>query len=207
MVVDVPDRQRIFVLSAAASEADLLRVRRDLGRDPVVLVAPTAEGRRAVETLQVQPVVEMLLAPLTFPPADRGHRVDELVRRHALHDRFRDVVVVSDAATTTLLLRALAPDQLAAGGAVTVVGLPRGERPIDVRRAVVAGLVIGVLGGLVAPFSPVLVLFAVLASVGVVLQVARPVRHVGRELLLASVIAVGSLLFVVTGSARFPGGW
>ena len=68
----------------------------------------------------------MLLAPVRFPDVDRGHHLDQLVRRHAVEDRFRDVVVVTDAATVTLLLRALAPDQLPMAGAVTEVGLPRG---------------------------------------------------------------------------------
>lgn len=38
------------------------------------------------------PRPEVLLAPVRFPDADRGHRLDDLVRVHASRDRFRDVV-------------------------------------------------------------------------------------------------------------------
>ena len=62
------------------------------------------------------------LAPVRFPDVDRGHRLDEVVRRHAVEDRYRDLVVVADQATLTLLLRVLAPDQLPEGGPVTEVG-------------------------------------------------------------------------------------
>lgn len=207
IVTIVPDHQRILVVSTAASQADLLRIRADLGRDPVVLTAPTSEATRVVHTLEVEPQVEMLLAPKTYPDADRGHRVDALVRRYALEDRFRDVVVVTDAATSTLLLRALAPDQLATGGAVTIVGLPRGDRPTNTRRAVVGGIVLGVAAALVEPLAPILVLLGVVALVGIVLLLVLPLRHLGRELLLAAGIAVVVVLVVVAGSARFPGGW
>ena len=203
----MPDRQPIFVVSTSADEAELQRVRGDLGRDPVVLTAPTAEAKRVVGALGVEPRVEVLLAPASFPPADRGHRLDELVRRHALRDRFRDLVVVTDPATATLLLRVLAPDQLATGGAVTVVGLPRGDRPVAVRRAVAGGVVLGVLSGVADPSAAVLALPGVVAVVGLGMLLVQPWRHLGRELLLAAGIAVAVVLVVVAGSARFPGGW
>ena len=203
----MPGRQPIFVVSTTADEAELQRVRGDLGRDPVVLAAPTAEAKRVVSTLGIEPHVEVLLAPASFPPADRGHRLDELVRRHALRDRFRDVVVVTDPATATLLLRVLAPDQLASGGAVTVVGLPRGDRPVAVRRAVSGGVVLGVLAGVAEQRSAVLALPVAVAAVGLGMLLVPPWRHLGRELLLAAGIAVAVLLVVVAGSARFPGGW
>jgi hypothetical protein len=203
----VPGRQPIFVVSTSADEAELQRVRDDLGRDPVVLTAPTAEAKRVVSALGVEPRVEVLLAPASFPPADRGHRLDELVRQHALRDRFRDVVVVTDPATATLLLRVLAPDQLAAGGAVTVVGLPRGDRPVAVRRAVAGGVVLGVVASVAEQRAVVLALPAAVAAVGLGVLLVPPWRHLGRELLLAAGIAVAVLLVVVAGSARFPGGW
>ena len=203
----MPDRQPIFVVSTSADEAELQRVRGDLGRDPVVLAAPTAEAKRVVGALGVEPRVEVLLAPASFPPADRGHRLDELVRRHALRDRFRGVVVVTDPATATLLLRVLAPDQLATGGAVTVVGLPRGDRPVAVRRAVAGGVVLGVLAGVADPSAAVLALPGVVAVAGLGMLLVQPWRHLGRELLLAAGIAVAVVLVVVAGSARFPGGW
>lgn len=207
IVTGVPGRQPIFVVSTTADEAALQRVRDDLGRDPVVLTAPTAEAKRVVSALGVEPRVEVLLAPASFPPADRGHRLDELVRRHALRDRFRDVVVVTDPATATLLLRVLAPDQLATGGAVTVVGLPRGDRPVVVSRAVAGGVALGVVTGVAEQQAAVLALPVAVAVVGLGVLLVPPWRHVGRELLLAAGIAVAVLLVVVAGSARFPGGW
>lgn len=195
------------MVSTTADEAELRRVRDDLGRDPVVLAAPTAEAKRVVGVLGGEPHVEVLLAPVSFPPADRGHRLDELVRRHALRDRFRDVVVVADPATSTLLLRVLAPDQLATEGAVTVVGLPREDRPVAVRRAVAGGVVLGVVAGVAEPRATVLTLPAAVAVVGLGLLLVQSWRHLGRELLLAAGIAVAVLLVVVAGSARFPGGW
>jgi hypothetical protein len=203
----VPGRQPIFVVSTSADEAELQRVRDDLGRDPVVLTAPTAEAKRVVSALGVEPRVEVLLAPASFPPADRGHRLDELVRRDALRDRFRDVVVVTDPASATLLLRVLAPDQLATGGAVTVVGLPRGDRPVAVRRAVAGGVVLGVVTGVAEQQAAALALPVAVAVVGLAVLLVPPWRHLGRELLLAAGIAVAVLLVVVAGSARFPGGW
>jgi hypothetical protein len=203
----VPGRQRIVVVSTTAGEAELLRVKDGLGRHPVVLTAPTADAKRVVRTLGVQPRVEVLLNPLRSPPADRGHRLDSLVRRHALHDRFRDVVVVADFATSTLLLRSLAPDQLPARGAVTVVGLPRGERPMAARRAVVSGLLLGVTAGVTESLAPILTLPSAVALVGLALLLITPWRHLGRELLLAAAIAVAVVLTVVAGSARFPGAW
>lgn len=203
----MPDHQRIHVVSDAAGEADLRRVLDELGRDPVVLTAPTAEAARLVRVLGVEPQAEVLLAPVRFPQADRGHRLDELVRRHALHDRFRDVVVVTDAATSTLLLRVLAPDQLPTEGPVTVVGLVRGDRPVDVRRGVFTGLALGVTAGLVESLVPLLALPVAAALVGLALLLVQPWRHLGRELLLAAAIALVVVLVVVAGSARFPGGW
>ena len=200
----MPGFQRIFVVSTTADEAELSRTRKGLGRDPVVLAAPTSEAGRVVGVLGVEPVVEVLLAPVRFPQVDRGHRVDELVRRHALHDRFRDVVVVIDPGTSTLLLRVLAPDQLASGGAVTTVGLAREDRPIAVQRAFAGGAVVGAAAGISGSLVALVALPAVLALVALVLLVL-PSRHLGRELLLAATIALAVGLAVVAGSSRFPG--
>lgn len=200
----MPGHQRIVVVRTTADAADVLRARKESGRDPVVLTPPTSEAQQVVALLGVKPQVELMLAPVQFPQHDRGHRLDDLVRRHALADRFREVVVVADPATATLLLRVLAPDQLSDRGAVTVVGLARSDRPVDVRRAVIAGAVLGVAAGFT---DPVLVLPAVAAVLGACLLVAPALRHVGRELLLASAIAVGVVFVLVAGSARFPGGW
>lgn len=195
------------MVSTTVGEAELGRVRRDLGRDPLVLVGPTAEAGAVVRGLRAQPQVELLLAPVRFPEVDRGHRLDELVRAHALRDRFRDVVVVVDPATATLLLRVLAPDQLADRGPVTIVGLPRAGRPVAVRRAAGAGVALGLVGGAAVPAGPLLTLVALLLVAGGALALAPPLRHVGQELLLVALITVGVGLVVVASSARFPGGW
>ncbi len=200
----MPGHQRIFVVSTTASDAELQALRDDVGRRPVVLTAPSDEAPRVVRTFQVEPRVELLLAPRSYPGADRGHQLDALVREHALRDRFRDVVVVTDAASSTLLLRVLAPDQLPSGGAVTVVGLPRGDRPVELRQSVVSGLALGFGANLV---QPVLTLPIAGALCGLALMLVPATRHVGRELLLGAGIALVIVFLVVAGSARFPGAW
>ncbi len=203
----MPELQRIFVVSAPADGADLARLVGAVGRHPVVLTAPTPEAARVVRALGVEPQVDVLLAPVSYPDVDRGHRLDELVRRHAIRDRFRDVVVVTDRASSTLLLRVLAPDQLADRGPVVTVGLPRGGRPVDVRRAVVSGLVLGSVAYLADPAVWILVLPLLAAAIGALLLLARPVRHIGQEVLLAAGIATLVALAIAAGSARFPAGW
>jgi hypothetical protein len=86
-----------------------------------------------------------------------------------------------------------------------VVGLPRGDRPVAVRRGLVAGVVLGVVAGVAQPPGPVLALPGAVAVAGLALLPVVPWRHVGRELLLAA--AVGAVVFFlgVAGSARFPG--
>lgn len=202
----VPGRQRILVVSTTADADDVRRLRDDLPRDPVVLSAPTAEAKRVVTALAVEPRPEVLLAPVRFPDADRGHRLDGLVRQHALRDRFRDVVVVTDPASATLLLRVLAPDQLATGGAVVTVGLPRADRPVDVRRAVAVGVVAGVLS-LFAPSGALLTLPAVAGVAGLALLLVGSWRHHGRGLLVSAGTALVVVFLSLAGSARFPGAW
>lgn len=207
IVASVPGPQRVFVVSDTAAEQGLLRLRDDLGRRPVVLAAPTDAAARVSRTLEAAPGTEPLLAPVTSPPADRGHRLDELVRRHALQDRYRDVVVVADAATSTLLLRALAPDQLASDGPVTVVGLPRGARPVAVRRGVAVGVAVGLVAGLTQLPAAILVLPALVACVGLALLLVGSWRHLGQELLLTAAVTQAVVIAVVASSARFPGAW
>lgn len=207
IVAVVPGHQRILVVSTTADEVEVKRLRAGLGRDPLVLTAPTADAAALVRALGVEPQVEVLLAPVKFPQVDRGHRLDEVVRDRALRDRFRDVVVVTDPASATLLLRVLAPDQLPTSATVTLVGLPRGDRPVDYRRAAVAGGVLGLTAGVAEPLAPLLVLPAAAVLVGLGLLLVEPWRHVGRELLLAATISLAVLLVVVASSARFPGGW
>ncbi|MCW2848218.1 MAG: hypothetical protein JWR90_2192 [Marmoricola sp.] len=207
IVASVPGHQRVFVVSSGAGASDVRGVRDDLGRDPVVLSAPTVDAARVLGLLAVPPQVESLLAPVSIPQADRGHRLDALVRGYALQDRFRDVVVVTDEATSTLLVRALAPGQLPTEGAVTLVGLPRGERPMAVRRAVVGGVVLGVAAAVGEPVAPIPTLPAVVALLGLVLLLVAPWRRLGRELLLAAALAITVVLAMLAGSARFPGAW
>lgn len=201
------DYQRIFVLTTQAGTAEVARVRASLGSSPRVLTAPTAEARKVVEGLGHEPVPELVLAPVRFPDVDRGHRLDEVVRRHAVADRYRDVVVVADPVTVTLLLRVLAPDQLPEGGPVTQVGLPRGTRPVSLGRAAAGGVGLAVGSGLLARLVPVWVLPALVLAAGLALTAVPARRHIGLSLLIATGVAVIVALAAVAGSSRFPGSW
>ena len=206
-VGDVTDFQRIFVLSTQAGAPEVARVRKALGHEVTVLTAPTGEARQVVEGLGREPVPDVLLAPVRYPDVDRGHRLDEVVRRHAVADRFRDVVVVADPATVTLLLRVLAPDQLPAAGPVTEVGLPRGSRPVPLGRAVAGGVALAVVTGLLAPVVPFWVLPALVVVAAVVLLLLPRWRYVGQSLLIATGVAAVFSLLAIAGSSRFPGSW
>ena len=201
------DYQRIFVVGTQAGADEVARLRSTLGSTAVVLVAPTAEAKRVVTGLGVEPVPEVLLAPVRFPDADRGHRLDDLVRRHAIADRFRDVVVVTDPATVVLLLRTLAPDQLATSGAVTEVALPRGTRPVPLLPAALGGGVLALVAVLGSATVPVWVLPLVVVVLALVLLLVPRRRHVGEALLISVAVAVLVSLLSVAGSARFPGSW
>lgn len=207
--LSVADLQRIFVVTAQAGTTEVSALRARLGRDVTVVTAPTAEAKRVVEALHPPqpPVPDVLLAPVRFPDADRGHRLDDLVRRHAVADRWRDVVVVADPATVTLLLRVLAPDQLPGAGPVTEVGLPRGTRPVPVAHALVGGVLLAVVSGLLASVVPVWVLpvLAVVAGVGLLAVPAR--RHVGETVLIGVAVALLVSILAIAGSSRFPGSW
>lgn len=201
------DYQRIFVVSTRAGAPEIARVRKALGRETTVLTAPTGEAKHVVDGLGRDPVPDVLLAPVKFPDVDRGHRLDELVRRHAVADRFRDVVVVADPATVTLLLRVLAPDQLAAAGPVTEVGLPRGSRPVPLGRAVAGGVALAVVTGLLASAIPFWVPPALVVVAGVALLLVPRRRYVGHALLIATGVAALFSLLAIAGSSRFPGSW
>ena len=201
------DYQRIFVGGTQAGADEVARLRSSLGANAVVLTAPTAEAKQVVTGLGVEPVPDVLLAPVRFPAVDRGHRLDELVRRHAVEDRFRDVVVVTDPATVTLLLRALAPDQLPTGGAVTEVGLPRGGRPVPLVQAALGGGLLAFVAVLAANVVPIWVLPLVVVVAGLALLVVPRRRHLGEALLIAVAVAVAVSLLSIAGSSRFPGSW
>jgi hypothetical protein len=203
----VTDYQRIHLVTTQAGADDVDRLRATLGSSVVVVTAPTAEAKRVVVGLGREAHPDVLLAPVRFPDVDRGHRLDGLVRRHAVEDRFRDVVVVADPATVTLLLRVLAPDQLASGGPVTEVGLPRGARPVPLGHAAIGGAGLAVVTLALSAVLPVWLLPVLVAVVGLVLLVVPRRRHLG----LALLIAVGAALIVgllaIAGSDRFPGAW
>ena len=201
------DFQRILVVSTRADAAEVGRVRAGIGSSAVVITAPTAEGKRIVQGLGHTAHPEVVLAPVRFPDVDRGHRLDEVVRRHAVADRFRDVVVVADPSTITLLLRVLAPDQLPAAGPVTEVGLPRGPRPVPLGRAAAAGVGLALLVSLLSAVVPVWVLPAVAAVGGLVLLALPGRRWLGLSVLIAVAVALGVSLLAIAGSARFPGAW
>lgn len=202
----MPDLQRIVVVSTGAGEAETTRLRKRLRGRTTVLTAPTPEARRVVELIGGDPVPEVALAPVRFPAVDRGHQLDALVRRHAVADRQRDVVVVADPATVTLLLRVLAPDQLPDHGPVTTVGLPRTRQPVALGRAAAGGLGLGLVAALLAPVLPLLALPGGVAVAGLVLLVLPGTGRAGRTLLVAAAVAALLVFLVVAGSSRFPGG-
>ena len=201
------DYQRILVVSTQADATEVAKVRAGIGSSAVVITAPTADGKRIVQGLGHTAHPEVVLAPVRFPDVDRGHRLDEVVRRHAVADRFRDVVVVADPSTITLLLRVLAPDQLPAAGPVTEVGLPRGARPVPLGRAAAAGVVLALLASLLSAVVPVWALPALAAVVGLVLLALPGRRWLGLSVLIAVAVALGVSLLAIAGSARFPGAW
>jgi hypothetical protein len=203
----VTDYQRIFVVGTQADDAAVARLRGTLGPQATVLTAPTPEAKKVVEALAREPVADVVLAPVRFPGADRGHRLDEVVRRHAVVDRYRDVVVVADPASVTLLLRVLAPDQLPEAGPVTEVGLPRGPRPVPLGHAAAGGVGLAFVSGLLAAIVPVWVLPALVVVAGVVLLLVPTRRYVGQALLVATGVAVIVALLAIAGSSRFPGSW
>ncbi len=200
------DFQRIFVVSTKADRSDVGRLRARLGAARIVLTAPTGEAKRVVQDLGLSAVPEVVLAPVSHPDVDRGHRLDEVVRRHAVEDRFRDVVVVADPATITLLLRTLAPDQLPTGPVIEV-GLPRGSRPVPLGRAAAGGVGLAVVAGVLSTVVPFWVLPALAALAGLVLLVVPGRRHVGQAVLIAIAVAALVSLLGIAGSDRFPGAW
>ena len=148
------DFQRIFVVGTQIGDDDVAALRKRLGKVVTVLVAPTGDAKRVVQVLGHEATPDVMLAPERFPGVDRGHRLDELVRRHALADRQRDVVVVADPATVTLLLRVMAPGQLPERGPVTVVSLPRAATPVSLVHVAAGGVLLAALTGLLATVLP-----------------------------------------------------
>ena len=201
------DYQLIHVVTTQAGTAEVDRLRASLAASATVITAPTAEAKRVVAGLGRDAHPDVLLAPVRFPDVDRGHRLDALVRRHAVEDRFRDVVVVADPATVTLLLRVLAPDQLPSAGPVIEVGLPRGPRPVPLGRAAIGGAVLALVSLAVSTLVPVWLLPALVALVGLVLLLVPGQRYLGQTALVAVGASLVVGLLTIAGSARFPGTW
>ena len=201
------DYQRIHVVTTQAGAVEVERLRAGLRSSAVVVTAPTPEAKRVVVGLKRDAHPDVLLAPVRFPDVDRGHRLDALVRRHAVEDRFRDVVVVADPATVTLLLRVLAPDQLPSAGPVIEVGLPRGPRPVPLGQAAIGGGGLAFVSLLLSTLLPVWLLPGLVALAGLVLLVVPGRRYLGQALLIAVATALIVGLLVIAGSDRFPGAW
>jgi len=203
----VTDYQRIFVVSTQIDPTEVVGLRARLGRAVLVLTAPTSEAKRVVEGIGHEATPDVALAPERFPDVDRGHRLDAFVRRHALSDRQRDVVVVGDPATVTLLLRVLAPGQLPERGPVTMVSLPRAAAPVSLREVAAGGVVLAVLTGILAAVLPFWLLPTVVVVVGLALLLVPRRRRIGQTLLLATAAAAVVSMLAIAGSARFPGSW
>ena len=201
------DFQRIFVVGTQIGDDEVVALRKRLGRVVTVLVAPTGEAKRVVQVLGQEATPDVMLAPERFPGVDRGHRLDELVRRHALADRQRDVVVVADPATVTLLLRVMAPGQLPERGPVTVVSLPRAATPVSLVHVAAGGVLLAALTGLLATVLPFWLLPGLVVLVGLALVLVPRHRRTGQTLLLATGAAAVVGMLAIAGSARFPGAW
>ena len=201
------DFQRIFVVGTQIGDADVAALRKRLGKVVTVLVAPTGDATRVVQVLGHEATPDVMLAPERFPGVDRGHRLDELVRRHALADRQRDVVVVADPATVTLLLRVMAPGQLPERGPVTVVSLPRAATPVSLVHVAAGGVLLAALTGLLAAVLPFWLLPGLVVLVGLALLLVPRHRRSGQTLLLATGAAAVVAMLAIAGSARFPGAW
>lgn len=201
------DYQRIHVVTTQAGAPDVDRLRARLRSSAVVLTAPTAEAKRVVVGLGRDAHPDLVLSPVRFPDVDRGHRLDALVRRHAVEDRFRDVVVVADPATVTLLLRVLAPDQLPTAGPVIEVGLPRGPRPVPLGRAAIGGGALAVVALGLSSVVPVWLLPALAVLTGLVVLLVPGRRYLGQALLIAAGVSAIIGMLAIAGSARFPGAW
>ena len=201
------DFQRIFVVGTQIGDADVAALRKRLGKVVTVLVAPTGDAARVVQVLGHEATPDVMLAPERFPGVDRGHRLDELVRRHALGDRQRDVVVVADPATVTLLLRVMAPGQLPERGPVTVVLLPRAAAPVSLVHVAAGGVALAALTGLMAAVLPFWLLPGLVVLAGLALLLVPRHRRAGQTLLLVTGAAAVVGMLAIAGSARFPGAW
>lgn len=143
--------------------------------------------------------------PLTAVP---GPALENQVRSRAVADRWRDLVVVADAATVRALAASLCnlPGSSALAGAddVVTVGLPRGERAVRPLHVVVGSGLLALLTLLLIDRVYPLLLPGAVAAAGLALLPWRGSRHLARTLLAAAGIAAILVFVLVAGSTRFP---
>lgn len=197
--------QRIFAVPTQAPGQGFAR----LPRRTLVLVAPGDDAKALAASWGVTPEVEVELGPSPAGRDERRRELDTLVRRHALGDRWRDIVVVADRDTVDLVVTGLCDLPGAESGSpsregVTIVGLPRSTRSVPLWSVVLAGILLAAVVAITAGRLYPLVLPAILAAVGVLLLPAPRTRHHGyAALVIAGVGTIGGLL-IVSSLARFP---
>lgn len=179
-------------------------------RSALVLTAPDAAARARAVSLGRPVVVSQELAEGRpgESSAERAHRLDTLVRSHAVSDRWRDLVVVADPDTLRDVATGLCslPDATMWSGAaeVVTVGLPRGTRPVRVLPTLVGALVVALLAlPLLGRFHPLL-LPGLVAVGGVALLPWAVTRHAARTLLAVAGLATLVVFLGVAGAGRFP---
>jgi hypothetical protein len=196
--------QQVVLLPSSGERFAASRLRR-----AVVLSAPEAEARARAETLGLPVLVcpELAAEPGGVPDG-HPHRLDALIRGHAVADRWRDLVVVADPATLHAAAAGLcgptaAPPPADAEG-VVVVGLPRGSPPVPWAAVAVGAVVVAGLVGLTQDRLHPLVLPGLAAGVGLTLVLPERTRRAGRSLLAVAALAAVLVLVVVAGASRFP---
>lgn len=195
--------QRVVVVSTSAPDAEVDALRAD---SPMTLCAPTAEAKRVVQRLALDPRPETLLAPVRLADGHRSQALERLVRTHASADRFRDVVVICDPDTARLVIKVIG-DSATPVLPVTELGLPRGERPPQpVWWGLVGALVLAIVSGLLSTVLHPLALPLLVALAGGVLWLSPARRPLARTLLLVAGVGALLLLLGITSARRFPAG-
>jgi hypothetical protein len=197
--------QRIVLVPTDAAHPTFSRPRRG-----VVLAAPDPAAQALAATTGLPTITspELAAAGPAEAEADRVRRLETLVRGHAVSDRFRDVVVVTDGETVRAVATELCAlpgaSTLPGGGEVVTVGLPRAGRPVRLGPALVGAGLVSLLTLVTLDRLYPLVIPAVVALGGLVLLPWPGTRHVGRTLLAQAGLAAVVVFVVVAGSGRFP---
>ena len=201
------DYQRIFVVGAQAGADEVARLRSSLGSDVVVLTAPTVEAKRVVTASGSSRCPTCCSRRSGSPTSTAGTASTSWSAAMRCEDRFRDVVVVTDPATVTLLLRALAP---------TSCRWPAPSRRSACRAARVPYRWCRRRWAAACSPSwrcsppnviPIWVLPLLVVVAGLVLLLVPRRRHLGEALLIAVAVAAAVSLLSIAGSSRFPGSW